>query len=185
LAFVAAAVSGETNYDREPCALGLRAPAQLSIASRQKFEIVETDASQARRTRRLHHQEFTGAAAPVAHPLAIEGLDHHQIRRAADLFIQVFTAALGKLGRYPVGAIEPFERGISAPAARKTVTSKRDIEDQALEFHDAIASALKQTNIDLRQEFRLKGVLLPLGQHVGGVEPKFPSCLGGVSSLDD
>jgi hypothetical protein len=85
LSFVAAAAATEAHDNSASRAFRLHPPRQQRIARRQELEIVEADATQACRARIFHHQQITGAAAPVAGPFALQWLDHHQIRGTACL----------------------------------------------------------------------------------------------------
>ena len=102
LSFVTATRPAEAYDDSISGAFRFRAPREQGIARRQIREILEANAAQARRAGGLHHQQIPGAAAPMAYPLRVQRLDHHQFRGAACLFRQALAFLPGKLGRGPM-----------------------------------------------------------------------------------
>src|SRR5271166_2001483 len=135
LSLVAAAGPAEVDHDRIPGALGLRAPREQRVARRQILEIIEADAAQARRTGILHHQEIAAAAAPMALPLPVQGLDNHEFRRSACLLRKALALFLGKLRRHPLRAIRRLDCGVSASAEAQRLAARRprDIVRRACE----------------------------------------------------
>ena len=102
LSFVAATSPAEAYDDGISGTVRLRAPREQGIARRQKLEIVEANAVQARRAGRLHHKEIAGAAAPMACPLPVQWLDDHQFGAAACLFRKALTLRFREFRRYPI-----------------------------------------------------------------------------------
>lgn len=77
--FVAVTAPAEANDNSVSGAFRLHTLSEQRIARRQVLEIIETNTAQARRAPIFHHQEIAGAAAPVALPVRVQWLDHHQI----------------------------------------------------------------------------------------------------------
>ncbi len=107
IAITASAVADDNRKSR---AIRLCAPAEPRIARRKELQVVEPDAAQAGRSRRLHHQKAPGSATPMASPFSVQRLDHHQIRRPTRLLYKALALALGPSGRNPMGALSRIRR---------------------------------------------------------------------------
>jgi|ERR1700754_612092 len=125
LPFVAPTASTEADDDGEPRAFRLDPPRKQGIACRQELKVIKTHASQANGTGIFHHQKITAAAAAVARPIALQWLDHNQLRRAARLLDQAFAFLLRKFWRNPMGAVSCFDRRISASAEAQRLALRR------------------------------------------------------------
>jgi hypothetical protein len=99
LSFVTATGPAETHDDGISGAFRFRVPRERGIASRQILEVIEANASEARRAWGLHHQQIAGSATPMATPLRVQWPDDYQFRSASFSFRQALTLFLGKLWR--------------------------------------------------------------------------------------
>src|SRR3984893_6812690 len=115
----------ETYDDSKSGTVRLDSAREQRIAGGQKREVVETGAPQADRTRVLHDEKIAAAAAFVTRPLAVQWLDNHQFRCAAHFLRQALTLFLRKLGRNPMGAVQFFNRRVSALAEAQRLSPWR------------------------------------------------------------
>jgi hypothetical protein len=116
LSFIAAPCLAEAYHHGVPGAYRLDPAREQRIPGRQKFKIVETRASQARRAGTFHDEKITRSAAAVAFPGIVQWLDHQKLGRAARPLHQMLPLSLGKLTRNPMGPVKLFDRRISALA---------------------------------------------------------------------
>jgi len=114
--FIAMTASAVADDDGKPRAVRLGASGEQRIARRKELEIVKADAAQAGWSGRLHHQKAAGSATPMASPFSVQRLDHHQVRRPTRLLYEAIALALRQSGRNPMGAVQSFDRRMSAPA---------------------------------------------------------------------
>lgn len=138
------------HHGRSP-APGLDPPRQHGIPGGEKYQVAEPGAPQACPTRRFHDQKIAAATVAVARPFAVKRLNDHKFGRAVRFLFQALTFFLGKLGRNPMRAVQPLNRGVSALAEAQSLALRgpRDIsrlegESQAESFFVLLAIGINR-----------------------------------------